>query len=140
MPDDQDDQQTPDDQSTTAQTTSGGDETSQADQDQPTAQGGQQPVDQNAAKAAYENGPRDDGAYAGGTDSVEVAAADTAGTGQTAQDATGDGGAVMTSGDDKGGGGPSLGDMVKVGEFVYKIMQDSQPTVTMGSKSATVLP
>lgn len=141
MADEEDDQQTTDDQGTTAQATSGGDETSQGDQDQPTAQEGQQPVDQSAAKAAYENGPRDDGVFAGDTDSVEVAAADTAGTGQTPQDATGSGDAAPTSGgDDKGGGAPGLSDLVKVGEFVYKIMQDSQPTVTIGAKSATVLP
>jgi hypothetical protein len=152
MADQDDDQQTSDDQSATQTTESdqqssqdqdtaqSGDEKSQGDQGQTTAQGDQQPVDQTDAKAAYENGSRDDGVYAGETESVEVAAQDTAGSGQTAQDATDAGDAVPTSGDDKGGGGPSLGDLVKVGEFVYKIMQDSQPTVTMGAKSATVLP
>jgi hypothetical protein len=126
-----------------------GESDQQTSQDQVTDESAGETTDDQGAsqqttddpKAAYENGPRDDGAYAGDTESAEVPAEDTAGIGQTSEDVTGTGDAVPTSGgDDKGGSGPGLSDLVKVGDFVYKIMQDSQPTVTIGAKSATVLP
>jgi hypothetical protein len=133
-----DDQQTSDDQSATQV----GESDQQTSQDQVADKSAGQTTDDQGTtqqtddpKAAYENGPRDDGVYAGETESVEVAAEDTAGVDQTSGDA------VPTSGgDDKGGSGPGLSELVKVGDFVYKIMQDSQPTVTIGAKSATVLP
>ena len=115
---------------------SNGDGTDTSTENQTAGDG--KPEDQDTAKSVYENGPRDDGIYAGDTESAEIDASDAGSANQMTGDVGGGVDVVMTSGDDKGGAG--LGDLVKVGEFVYTIMQDSQPTVTIGAKSATVLP